>query len=79
MRKAGDKVKIRSLEWIDAQNRDEFDTFMVGSIAMVEPQFKYAGMEATIIRTNGEIIILDIDDGKWLWSNEMLEETKDGE
>lgn len=78
MRKAGDRVKIRSREWIDEQNKDEFGVFMAGHVAMVEPQFQYAGKEATIIRTNGEIIILDIDDGKWLWSNEMFEEEING-
>lgn len=78
MRNAGDKVKIRSREWIDAQNKDEFGVFMAGNVAMVEPQYKYAGMEATITKVNGEIILLDIDDGKWLWSNEMFEEEING-
>ena len=78
MRKAGDKVKIRSLEWIKSQNKDIFNIFMAGPVAMVEPQFKYAGMVATITKVNDYVIILDIDDGKWLWSDEMLEEEING-
>ena len=73
MRKVGDKIKIRSKEWIESQDKDVFNIFMAGPIAMVEPQFKYSGKEATIVRVNDYIIILDIDDGKWLWSDEMFE------
>lgn len=73
MRKAGDRVKIRSKEWIDEQNKDELDTFMAGKVAMVEPMFQYAGREATITHVDDYVLILDIDDGVWLWSEEMLE------
>lgn len=78
MRNAGDKVKIRSIEWINEQNKDYFGAFMAGPIAMVEQQFKYAGMEATITKISGDVMLLDIDNGKWLWSNEMLEEEING-
>ena len=73
MRKAGDRVKIRSKEWIDEQNKDGAVFFMAGDIVMVESMFQYAGREATIVRVGDYAIILDIDDGVWLWSDEMFE------
>lgn len=78
MHRASDKVKIRSKEWIDSQNKDNFNAFMAGPVAMIGPQFKYAGMDAIITKINGNVILLDVDNGKWMWSEEMLEEEING-
>ncbi|MDR2159406.1 MAG: hypothetical protein LBP23_04990 [Treponema sp.] len=68
--KVGDKVRIRSKEWIEGISQPP-----VGSYACFNKEmYKYAGMEAII---SGESVIdvffLDIDSGRWRWESWMFD------
>ena len=64
----GDKVKIRSSEWLEFNGGFIFFTF---------PMFKYCGKEATIVNVSSKcginLYTLDIDDGEHYWQNFMFE------
>jgi len=73
--KVGDKVRIRSKEWIDAQPKSEDGAIELETNDIVPRMFEYAGKTATITKIN-EVLCnykLDIDDGHWSWTDEMFE------
>ena len=72
----GDKVKIKSKEWIDSQLKDEDgDIYLFDAIFMNRDMFQYAGTEATITSIeDDDSYYFDITGSDWYWSDEMLEE-----
>lgn len=74
--KVGDRVRIKSKAWYEDNKDDDF-----GEITTVEPVFvsgmsKYCGRIATIVKIcKGNAYYIDIDSGRYYWSDEMFEET----
>jgi hypothetical protein len=67
--KTGDMVRIRSKEWIDAQEKS-----IRGNIhTFVESMFKYAGKIARIMRFEFDGYRLDVDDSDWIWRDFMFD------
>lgn len=63
----GDKVRIKPLiEFCGSKFRNPF-----------EKMDKYCGEIATIIGTNTVSYCLDIDEGRWRWFDDMLEDAYD--
>jgi len=85
MRKVGDRVKIRSKEWIDAQPKDEYGNIIIensvmGSwIFMIPGMFEFAGQESTITKIvewmgdPDKRYKIDIDNSNCSWVDEMFE------
>lgn len=71
--KVGDKVKIKSLDWYNA-NKTEGGEVHLESGVFVQLMSKYCGNFATITYVYSYGYSLDIDGGKWIWIDEMFEE-----
>jgi hypothetical protein len=73
--KAGDIVRIRPKEWIDAQEKDkDGDIKNVASMAcFINSMFRYAGRIARIIAAQEKYYDLDIDGGKCCWEEWMFD------
>jgi hypothetical protein len=71
--KAGDTVCIRSREWIDAQEKNDFGGIVTSGIVLIKLMFEYAGRIAMICNVWGDAYRLDIDGGAWLWADWMLD------
>lgn len=71
--KVGDKVKIRSLDWYNA-NKTEGGEVHLESGVFLQLMSKYCGKVATITYVYSFVYSLDIDGGKWNWIDEMFEE-----
>jgi hypothetical protein len=73
--KEGDRVRIRSKEWIDAQEKDEDgDISDCGARAFVRNMFQYAGREAVIIKAVNDFSYeIDIDPGSSYWTVQMFD------
>ena len=74
--KVGDKVKIKSLEWYNNSQKDEYGSVKHGSGSNVftNNMTKYAGMEATISKVGTYYYTIEIDGGMWGWNDWMFEE-----
>lgn len=74
--KVGDKVRIKSLEWYNSANKDEFGTIRNDEsyYIFLESMVQYVGKEATITKNNASYYSIDIDDGKFAWNDWMFEE-----
>jgi hypothetical protein len=71
--KAGDTVRIRSREWIDAQEKDE-DGDIMRDNGFSRTMFQYAGKLAVITYVDtDDSYRLDIDDGSWWWADWMFD------
>lgn len=83
MRKVGDKVKIRSKEWIDAQPKSGAwgGSIVFEKDIMLPEMFRLAGMEATITDVREAELYgveyqeysIDIDGHDNSWLDEMFE------
>ena len=71
--KVGDKVKIKSLDWYNA-NKAEDDEVYLESIVFLQLMSKYCGKVATITYIYSWGYSLDIDRGCYHWTDEMFEE-----
>lgn len=71
--KVGDKVKIRSLDWYNA-NKTEGGEVYLESIVFLQLMSKYCGKVATITHAFRYGYYLDIDRGCYHWTDEMFEE-----
>ena len=71
--KVGDKVKIKSLDWYNANKADDGEVYL-GSNTFLQLMSKYCGKVATITYVYSWGYSLDIDGGKWNWVDEMFEE-----
>jgi hypothetical protein len=77
--KAGDTVRIRPREWMDAQERNGFGDIMNSNVrgySMTMEMQEYAGKLATIILVSGDdnpYNKLDIDDGRYSWEDWMFD------
>lgn len=71
--KVGDKVKIRSLDWYNA-NKTKGGEVYLESIVFLQLMSKYCGKVATIICACRYGYSLDIDGGHYNWVDEMFEE-----
>jgi hypothetical protein len=80
--KVGDTVRIRSKEWIDAQERDEHWDISLSScgkqcLFFIAEMEEYAGKEARILRTNSNATDdwykLDIDNKFYNWQDWMFD------
>lgn len=71
----GQKVKIKSLDWYN-KNKDYNDgaVYFRKAITFVESMSKYCGQVATIIKVTGGIEYkIDLDNGYYSWTDEMIE------
>ena len=66
--KVGDKVKIREDLIVD-------DVY--GSDSFAEEMVEYKGKTATITDVHYDKYEIDLDDGSWYWTDEMLEDCVD--
>jgi hypothetical protein len=73
-RKVDERVRIRSKEWIDAQEKTSMGSIpnLEGNI-FVTPMFEYAGRTAHITKEAGGKYRLDIDNGEWCWNDWMFD------
>jgi hypothetical protein len=73
--KEGNRVRIRSKEWIDAQEKDEDgDIRCCGARAFVKCMFQYAGREAVITKAiTDDSYEIDIDSGSVYWTVQMFD------
>lgn len=71
--KVGDKVKIRSLDWYNANKTEGVEVFLEGSV-FLQLMSKYCGKVATITHAFRYGYSLDIDRGCYPWTDEMFEE-----
>ena len=71
--KVGDKVKIRSLDWYNANKTKGNEVYLEGTV-FLQLMSKYCGKVATIICVCRYGYSLDIDGGHYNWVDEMFEE-----
>lgn len=72
--KIGDKVRIKSREWYDNnEGKDADGDILCGGIYFDHDMRPYCGKSATITDVAGTYSI-DIDNGKWSWTDEMFED-----
>ena len=71
--KVGDKVKIKSLDWYEANKTKNGEVYLKG-IVFLQLMSKYCGKVATITYVYSCGYSLDIDGGKLNWVDEMFEE-----
>jgi hypothetical protein len=73
--KVGDRVRIVSKEWIDAQEKDEDgDIWCCGARPFVQFMFRYAGREAVITRVvDDNTYEIDIDSYRFYWTDKMFD------
>lgn len=71
--KVGDKVKIRSLDWYNANKTKGNEVYLEGTV-FLQLMSKYCGKVATIICACRYGYSLDIDGGHYNWVDEMFEE-----
>jgi hypothetical protein len=75
LRNVGDKVAVRSKEWMDAQEKDRFGdiyTHLRGEVLSKEMQ-ALAGSEATIIGETERGYLIDIGEPGQVWGGWMFE------
>ena len=70
--KVGDKVKIKSREWYE-KNKNIHGDIYCGDTRFIADMHRYCCNIATITSV-GIIYRLDIDNGKWGWTDEMFED-----
>ena len=71
--KVGDKVKIKSLDWYNANKAEDGEVYLESN-TFLQLMSKYCGKVATITYACSCKYSLDIDGGKWNWIDEMFEE-----
>ena len=71
--KVGDKLKIRSLDWYNANKTEGGEVYLESSV-LLQPMSKYCGKVATITYAHSYGYSLDIDGGHYNWVDEMFEE-----
>jgi hypothetical protein len=74
--KAGDTVRIRSKEWIDAQVKDRGGDIKPppdGSNEFISYMFVHAGKIANIIELRSDGYILDLDHKSYIWEDWMFD------
>lgn len=76
--KVGDKVRIKSIDWYNA-NKSDKDCFIVDGVGFTTGMSEYCGKEATITEINEceEAFRINIDKGKFWYNEGMIEETPD--
>lgn len=74
--KVGDKVRIKSIEWYNA-NKDKVGDVLVNNLWFVEPMSEYLGEKATIVAAGvgykGIAYKLNIDNEEWNWFDDFFE------
>lgn len=81
--KVGDTVKIKSIDWFNAQEKDsdgDIHTYSVNNIVyFTKDMSNYCSKEAKIedIRIDDNIYFLDVDKRCYEWTDEMLDENYD--
>ena len=81
--KVGDTVKIKSIDWFNAQEKDsdgDIHTYSVNNIVyFTKGMSNYCSKEAKIedIRIDDNIYFLDVDKRCYEWTDEMLDENYD--
>lgn len=71
--KVGDKVKIRSIDWYNANKTEDGEVYLE-SIVFLQLMSKYCGKVATITHAFRYGYYLDIDRGCYHWTDKMFEE-----
>ena len=81
--KVGDKIKIKSIDWFNAQEKDsdgDIPIYSVNNIVyFTKDMSNYCSKEAKIedIRIDDNIYFLDVDKRCYEWTDEMFDETFD--
>jgi hypothetical protein len=71
--KIGDRVRIKSRNWINEQLNNSAGVIMFDGCHFTEDMFEYAGKTATITRVTPNRYHFDIDNGTWWWNDWMVE------
>lgn len=66
----GDKVRIKSKEWYDA-NKDKYGS--IKNCGFIADMSRYCGKEARILHESDGFYTIDLDDEFYFWTNEMFE------
>lgn len=75
--KVGDKVRIKSIEWFNEQDKDEYGNIGTGEFPFFHKDMtKYCSKIGTITfltDVNEYWFLLSIDSERWQWSGWMVE------
>lgn len=74
--KIGDKVKIKSLEWYNSLKKDSDNDVYLEECDnyIAEGMIDYLGKTAIIECVDSNQYWIDLDNGKWRWTDEMFED-----
>lgn len=77
--KVGDKVRIKSIDWYNA-NKDFYGGFRVNGLSFLEGMTQYCGKEAIITEIDGKdgTFKVNLDDEYW-FNEKMIEETTEND
>lgn len=74
--KVGDKVRIKSLDWYEANKDNDGDISLIDSqYNFIREMANFCGMVVTVVNTCGASGYYDIeeDGGRYYWTDEMIE------
>jgi hypothetical protein len=75
--KVGDLVRIRPLEWFDAQEKNSTGELFVNNLRVNYEMQEYAGKLATIVGVFESCYSLLVDAGRWLWFDSLFDPSFD--
>ena len=73
--KVGDKVRIKSLEWYNNLEKDSYNDVYLKECDdyIVSDMVYFLGKTAIIERIYSKGYDINLDNGKWCWTDEMFE------
>ena len=72
--KVGDKVRVKSIEWYEAMDKDDSGCIRYYNGTFIEKMKTCCGKEAVVEWVGKDYYSLDIDKGRWCWYGWTLED-----
>ena len=72
--KVGDKVRVKSIEWHEAMDKDDSGCIRYYNGTFIEKMKTCCGKEAVVEWVGKDYYSLDIDKGRWCWYGWTLED-----